>query len=70
MKYIIVSMGLFISAAIMFSAAYIASAIINLIVGSVGQSVLTSQTQVLYLVSIVTALAAVVFFVLGYFKKE
>lgn len=67
MKFTIVSIGLFISAAIMFSAAYITSAIIRS--GTVGQSVLTPQTQLLHIGSICIALLAVTILAIEYFKK-
>ncbi|MFP3355811.1 hypothetical protein R0K17_00505 [Planococcus sp. SIMBA_143] len=70
MKYVIVSTGLFISAAIMFSAAYIASAILRSITGGYGQSILTPQTQLLYSLSIITALAAITLLAIDYFKKD
>lgn len=68
MKYVIVSTGLFISASIMLSAAYIASAIIRS--GTVGQSVLTTQTQWLVVASTVAMLAAIALLLIDYFKKE
>lgn len=69
MKYFIVSTGLFIAAAILYSAAYITSAIIHLITSSIGGSILTSQAQPLFILSIVTVVLAIIFLSVGLFKK-
>ncbi|MFK8794031.1 hypothetical protein [Planococcus plakortidis] len=68
MKAAIIAAGLFISGAIMLSAAYIASAILKS--GSYGQSILTPQTQVLYLLGLAAAFAAIVLLAIDHFRKD
>ncbi|MGX7595007.1 hypothetical protein ACWNS2_07165 [Planococcus plakortidis] len=68
MKAAIIAAGLFISGAIMLSAAYIASAILKS--GLYGQSILTPQTQVLYLLGLAAAFAAIVLLAIDHFRKD
>lgn len=70
MKYLIVSTGLFITAAILYSTAYISSAIVHLITNRVGENILTSQTQPLFIWSILTVILAIIFLLVGLFKKD
>lgn len=70
MKYFIVSAGLFIAAAILYSSRYITSAVIGLIGNGVGENILTSHTQSLSILSIVAVVLAVLFLLVGLIKKD
>ncbi|MGD7044808.1 hypothetical protein [Jeotgalibacillus proteolyticus] len=70
MKYVILSTGILIASAILYSAAYITSAIIKLIGSSVGDDVLTSQAQPLYVLSIIALIAAILILIIGFLKKD
>lgn len=70
MKYFILSTGLFITAALLYSTAYIASAIVHLITNSIGEDLLIPQTQTLSIMSLLTLILAISFLVVGLIQKD
>lgn len=70
MKYFIVSTGLFVIASILYSAAYITSAILHTISNSFGGNILLSQTQPLSIFGLIALLGAILFLFIGLFKKD
>ncbi len=70
MNYFIVSAGFFISAATLYSARYITSALLATILNGYGSSIVTSQTLSLFVLSLVALILAILFLLLGLHKER
>jgi hypothetical protein len=70
MKYFIISAGFFISAAILYSARYITSGLISLVMNAVGDDILTPHTQPLLIWSVISVILAVLFLIIGLINND